>query len=190
MDTAVKIFSVLVCSAVKFVAGPPLAYLYDFGFAETILLTTAGGMAGVWLVSYYNEFFISCWKWIAKRWFRLKFFYRKFFVPRKKNLRQYSHEIGTLSWPPPGTRHRIFTPRNRRIVRIWRKYGLFGIALLSPVLISIPVGTFLATRLVSNRKKVLLYMFCSVLLWSLVITTLVQIYHIVSISDLQTEIIK
>ncbi|MEZ5067446.1 MAG: hypothetical protein R2847_02715 [Bacteroidia bacterium] len=36
---------------------------------------------------------------------------------------------------------KIFTKRNRRIITLWRKYGLFGIAFITPVILSIPIGT-------------------------------------------------
>lgn len=70
---------------------------------------------------------------------------------------------------------KIFTSRNRRIVKYWRKYGLFGLAFLTPVLISIPIGTFIATKYISNRKKVFVYMFFSIIFWSILITSLLEL---------------
>ena len=51
-----------------------------------------------------------------------------------------------------------------------RKYGLFGIAFLTPVVFSIPVGTFIALHFFPNKKKTLPMLFASVLGWSFVLT--------------------
>jgi hypothetical protein len=66
---------------------------------------------------------------------------------------------------------KIFTRQSRVFVRIIKKYGLPGIALITPTIISIPIGTILARRLYPNRKKVFSYLLISVFLWSLSITT-------------------
>jgi hypothetical protein len=39
---------------------------------------------------------------------------------------------------------KLFTPRNRRLVKIWRKYGLKGVAFLTPVFFSPIIGTVMA----------------------------------------------
>lgn len=46
------------------------------------------------------------------------------------------------------------------------KYGLFGIAFLTPVILSIPFGTFMAMTFFPNKKKTLPVLFASVLGWS------------------------
>ncbi|MCB0397069.1 MAG: hypothetical protein KDD36_10465 [Flavobacteriales bacterium] len=67
-----------------------------------------------------------------------------------------------------GKPHKIFTRSNRRLVRIKTKYGLPGIAFLTPALLSIPVGTFLAIRYYRHEeKKAFLYLAISVIAWSL-----------------------
>ncbi|MCB0737838.1 MAG: hypothetical protein KDC92_10025, partial [Bacteroidetes bacterium] len=51
--------------------------------------------------------------------------------------------------------------RMRRLVRIRSKFGLIGIAALTPILLQVPVGTILAGTIEQNSKKVALYMFIS-----------------------------
>lgn len=51
-----------------------------------------------------------------------------------------------------------------------RKYGLFGIAFLTPVFLSIPIGTFIALHFFPNKKKTLPILFASVLGWSFLLT--------------------
>ena len=73
-----------------------------------------------------------------------------------------------------GKKKLIFTKGNRRIIRIKNRFGLVGISLLTPFLLSIPLGAFLADRFYKNRPKVILYLCASTLLWSV---TLYFVYY-------------
>ena len=55
-------------------------------------------------------------------------------------------------------------------VKAARKYGLFGIAFLTPIFFSIPIGTFIALHFFPNKKKTLPILFASVLGWSFLLT--------------------
>ncbi len=59
----------------------------------------------------------------------------------------------------------IFTKKNRRIIRVKKSFGLIGIAILSPILISIPVGAFLGERFYKNKQKVILYLTAAEIFW-------------------------
>tara|TARA_B000000565_G_C23579780_1_gene298801 strand:+ start:190 stop:624 length:435 start_codon:yes stop_codon:yes gene_type:complete len=73
---------------------------------------------------------------------------------------------------PVNTKRNIFTKKNKFYVKLIRNYGLFGIAIFSPVLISIPVGSFLAARFFENQKIMALTIMCAaVLFWSVSIST-------------------
>jgi hypothetical protein len=79
---------------------------------------------------------------------------------------------------------KIFSARTRRMVRIWKKYGLMGLAALTPVIFSIPIGTFFMTRLEKNKKKIIFYMFISITCWSLIITTFFQLTHVRTLHEI------
>ena len=73
---------------------------------------------------------------------------------------------------PINTKRKIFKKKNKFYVKLIRNYGLFGIAIFSPVLISIPVGSFLAARFFENQKTMALTIMCAaVLIWSVSIST-------------------
>ena len=75
---------------------------------------------------------------------------------------------------PKNTKRKIFTRKNKFYVKLIRNYGLFGIAIFSPVLISIPVGSFLAARFFENQKTMALTVMCvAVLIWSISISTFI-----------------
>lgn len=50
------------------------------------------------------------------------------------------------------------------------KYGLVGVALLTPILLSPIGGTLIAVGISTNREKIILYMFISACVWSVIIT--------------------
>ena len=51
-----------------------------------------------------------------------------------------------------------------------RKYGLIGIALLTPILFSIPIGTYLALYFFPAKRKTIPILITSVVGWSLVLS--------------------
>lgn len=66
------------------------------------------------------------------------------------------------------TKKKIFTKSNRRVIRIKNRFGLTGIAILTPVLLSIPLGSFLAERFYKDKRKVILAISSWVMIWSVV----------------------
>lgn len=55
----------------------------------------------------------------------------------------------------------------------FKKYGLAGIALLTPVILTPIGGTLLAVSVSPNREKIILYMFISACVWSVLLTVAV-----------------
>jgi hypothetical protein len=70
---------------------------------------------------------------------------------------------------PPKKEVKRFSKKNRFLVNLRNKGGLVAIALLSPLIISIPVGCFLSIGIESNRLKVLIFQLVALLIWSIVI---------------------
>lgn len=65
------------------------------------------------------------------------------------------------------TKHpkKIFTSFNRRVIKIKHRFGLTGIAILTPIFLSIPIGAFLAERFYKEKSKVILYLSLSSIFW-------------------------
>ncbi|MBG8553365.1 hypothetical protein I5L79_07395 [Hymenobacter sp. BT594] len=59
----------------------------------------------------------------------------------------------------------LFSRRSRRIVRVYRRFGMGGIAFLTPILFSPIGGTVIATQLHVPRWRILLHMLWSAVLW-------------------------
>lgn len=71
-------------------------------------------------------------------------------------------------------KRKIFNKRNRMLVRFKSRFGLIGIAAVTPVLLSIPIGTFIASRFIHNKRKIVLYMLLSIIFWSVFLTSIIK----------------
>lgn len=65
---------------------------------------------------------------------------------------------------------KVFSKNNRRFISVKNKYGLWGISLLSPVLFSIPIGCFLATRFYKNNSTTFAVMLIGMVVWTIIMT--------------------
>jgi hypothetical protein len=63
-----------------------------------------------------------------------------------------------------------FTPRKRMLVRVWKKYGLIGIAFLTPLLLTPMGGSLIAISFGEKPRKIFPFMVVSALFWGLVLS--------------------
>ena len=68
---------------------------------------------------------------------------------------------------------KVFNKKSRRIVKVWMKFGMGGIAFMTPILLSPIIGTILATVLGAKRLQIILHMFWSAILWGTIFTYLI-----------------
>ncbi|MFD2783895.1 hypothetical protein [Hymenobacter rubripertinctus] len=66
----------------------------------------------------------------------------------------------------------LFSRRSRTVVRIYRRFGMVGIAFLTPILFSPVGGTVIATQLHVPRWRILVHMTWSAVLWGFAFTLL------------------
>jgi len=71
---------------------------------------------------------------------------------------------------------KLFTKRNRKFVIFWRKYGLFGVSFLTPVIFSPIVGTLLVHAFGGSKKQILGYMLISAVFWSFALS---KFFHLI-----------
>ncbi|MGV3588340.1 MAG: hypothetical protein ACO1OF_15150 [Adhaeribacter sp.] len=87
--------------------------------------------------------------------------------------------IGTLfsKWYAEQQRQKqkpVFTKKNRRIVRVWQRFGMVGIAFLTPILLTPIIGTVVATVLGASQRHILVHMLWSAVFWGVTLTFLVS----------------
>ncbi|MCK8492065.1 MULTISPECIES: hypothetical protein [Spirosoma] len=79
-------------------------------------------------------------------------------------------------------RPKRFTRRTRMAIRVWKRFGLMGIAFLTPLILTPIGGTALAVSFRVSRGQLLLYMLISGFLWAVVQT--LAIYQIPGLKGL------
>lgn len=62
-------------------------------------------------------------------------------------------------------RKRLFTKGNRRTVRLWKKYGVTGTAILTPILLTPIGGTIVMVAAGTPKKLIFTTMFLSAVFW-------------------------
>ena len=67
------------------------------------------------------------------------------------------------------------SPKEGRIYDIWKKYGIIGLGLLSPLLLGAPLGAAIGIGLGSPRNKLLLWMSIGIIIWSIFITAMLSL---------------
>jgi hypothetical protein len=126
----------------KFAATFPVAiYVMNMSFAETLLYSNIGGIVGALVSVYLSGFLLKMWET---------------YWPDKLKFSRKSRKI--------------FTKSTRRLVKIKSTYGLFGIVMLSPVILSIPLGSFLMVKYYGISKSNLLLLIAGQVFWSVVYT--------------------
>jgi hypothetical protein len=66
-----------------------------------------------------------------------------------------------------------FTWKNRMLVKLRRKWGIWGISFLTPILLGIPVGVALCLTLTTDKRKIVRPMVLSLISWTLVFLLIV-----------------
>ncbi len=69
-----------------------------------------------------------------------------------------------------------FSERNRKFVAIWKKYGVAGVAFLTPLILTPVGGTLLAISFGSPRDKLILYMFISASAWATIFSIAIYLF--------------
>jgi len=135
-----KIISVFIACALKpGIVGLPIAAAMKFSFLWTLLVSGSAGIVGSFIFGYLSKEVIELWQKISN----------KFFPNRKKK--------------------KTFTKMNRFLVKTKKYFGITGIALISPLFLSIPLGSFLAIRFFKDRHKTVLYMSISSVGWTVIL---------------------
>jgi len=164
MVAAFKIVQVFLLATVKYVITFPFALLIGLNFLQTLIAVTLGGIAGFFFFYHLSGFAI-------RQLHHLRMFFRRhtpIFI--RHQFRQL------LSWRKQVTGERVFSKKTRFIASFRSKFGLAGIVVLSPVVLSIPIGAFLLNKYYSKHKMAKPYMVLSILSWTAVFVAVALIF--------------
>ena len=76
-----------------------------------------------------------------------------------------------------------FSRGNRRAVRIWQRFGLVGVAILTPLLLTPIGGTLIAVGFGAPRDKILFYMFISASVFAVLFSVAIYSFGEAAIPD-------
>ncbi len=144
-----EILAIIGFSTWKFLPMPFLAVNgFGFGIGHSILFTILGGWVGTLF------FYGSSNKWFEKA--------RKRALEKEKRAREKGEAFFKKK----------FTRTNKIIVRVKRAFGLIGLALLTPTIISIPLGSIIAAKYFRRNRWTVPALLISVAFWSVLLSTI------------------
>lgn len=121
---------------------PVAVYGMKFSFLKTLIYTNLGGIAGILFFTYLSDIIINLWL---------------------KYIKSKNYNFGKSDKP-------IFTKRRRRFIQIKTKYGFPGIVILNPIILSIPISSFLVVKYYGKRLRNILWLFVGQVSWSVLYT--------------------
>lgn len=157
MEYFFKALSVFLVAGVKYFWATPYSYGMKLNEWETFFFMEAGGILGF---LFYYYFFGFLFKELKLLWpvvyyftpvqFKVRF---EMWLMRQRTKRLYAKK---------------FTQRNKLIIRIRKLYGMWGLVILSPVILSIPVGALLGNKYFKHNNHFIPYMILSIILWGII----------------------
>ncbi len=153
MGDLIGILSVIATAAVKLLASTIVSVGLGFGFWETFLFSSVGGCLGVLVFYRLSDWFIH--RALLRR--------RRLTGP---------DEHGNARIAP-----KVFTRRNRWLIRLKHSSGLRGLAALTPLVLTIPVGSIIAARFFRHDRRTLPVLFSSVVIQSMVVSAICSVAY-------------
>jgi hypothetical protein len=148
-EEIIKLATVFALSTVKFfIMLFSSRTLLDLSFWQAFFTISAGGLFGVISFYYLSGLIIAAFS-------RITIFKRK----KKHNKSK-----------------KIFTRRNKFIVKLKTKYGLYGLALLTPALLSIPVGVFIIRKYYGRNRFALPITCLAIVVWSIAVLLILYLF--------------
>ena len=160
-----KIAHVILLASVKYFFTLPYAMIIGLDYKQAIIAVLLGGIGG-FLFFYYlskriNPLWNIIWPKICNQMPKIfKDRYQKFCNKRWETKRPL----------------KLFSRKTRFIARFKKSYGFWGIIVTTPILLTIPVGAFLANKYYSRRPHIVLYMIISIIGWGGVLSGFIHLF--------------
>ena len=155
---------VILLASVKYLLTIPYARLIGLSYEQALIAVIFGGIGG-FLFFYYLS------GWLNRKMGTIKSFLCRM-IPPFVRLRYQRFCTDPKSKRPS----RIFSERSRFFVTARRKYGFWGIVITTPILLTIPLGAFLANKYYARKRHVVTYMIISIIGWAFVLTSIFHVF--------------
>ena len=159
-----KILHIVLLASVKYIVTLPYALIIGVEYKYAILAVLIGGIGGFLLFYYLSRPLVRTFN------FAWPCFCKLIPAALKKRYKCYC-EHRKEKRPK-----KVFSKRSRFWVRLKNNYGLWGIVIATPVILTIPIGAFLANRYYAHKKHIILYMILSIVGWAGVLSGLIYLF--------------
>jgi len=157
MEYILKSTSVFLVASIKYFWATPYSFGMKLNEWETLFFMEAGGILGFLFFYYFFGFLFRelklLWPVVYKFTpvlFKVRF---EMWVQRQRIKRLTAKK---------------FTKRNKMIVQMRKRYGMWGLLILSPIILSIPVGALLGNKYFKHNHHFIPYMILSIMVWGIV----------------------
>jgi len=117
-------------------------FFLGLNFIETTLAVLAGGIFGFFVFYYIADIFLV---------------YVRHLKPVIVKVTPHKTRLRYRNWQMKRKRKvkskKVFTRRNKFFVKARQSYGMWGIILLTPFALSVPIGAFLLRKYYGHRKE-------------------------------------
>lgn len=161
MPYFLKVLNVILFAGVKFFYTPIYAFAIGLDYWSAYFSLITGGILSYFLFYFATDLFLV---------------YVKHLKPVVVKITPNSTRLRYRNWKEnriiKRKNRKKFTRLNRNIVKIRFKWGMWGIIILGPIVISIPIAAFLLRKYFGHQQKVALpAMIVAILIIGLVLNT-------------------
>lgn len=71
---------------------------------------------------------------------------------------------------------KVFTKKKRKFIRVYQKFGMWGIAFLTPLFLTPIGGTIIALSFGISRRKIIARMIPMIVFWGVILSTVVVLF--------------
>ena len=151
-------------ASVKYILMLPYAMIIGLDYQQALIAVLVGGIGGFLFFYYLSKKVMVAINFMWPHFCKL--------CPASFKARYKGLFEKTRQKKP----HRIFSRKNRMIARFRSTYGYWGVILATPVLLTIPVGAFLANKYYSKRRRTVIYMILSIIGWAGVLSGIIHLF--------------
>ena len=161
VEAILKLLHVYMLATVKYFLTFPYALIIGLDSEQAIIAVTIGGITGFIFFYYFSGFLIR--------------YYKKHHETVYCTIKHYIR-IDICHMLEKQRQKPFSSKRKRTFVKLRAKYGLWGIIVMTPIVLSIPIGAFLLNKYYSRKKNVFAYMMISILGWAAVFSIILIIF--------------
>ncbi len=154
-----KLLHVFLLATVKYFITFPYAMLIGVDFLHTLVIVTVGGITGFYFFYYVSGYIINL-------------YYRHHRQIQQTVKHVIRVDLHHMFESPEREKTQKINKKTRLIAKLKKKYGFWGIIIMTPSLLSIPIGAFLLKKYYSKKKNIVTYMTLSILGWALLFSSI------------------